>query len=230
MAPHVSPALRERIVYWREVDGKQINEIADLAGCSERTVYTVLQLHRDFGTFNNPYARPRGRPRQLSTADTTYLSSLLQANPTLYLDEIQDQLLATRDVEVSISTISRALRHLAVTHKTVSKSSAERNEELRAIWQAEYGGIPMDSFVWLDESSVDDLTNHRTEGWSALGRACVRRATFLRGQRFSVLPALSVDGIIACDIFEGSVNKERFIKFIAEDLVCSDSRLLLDIG
>ncbi|KDQ54004.1 hypothetical protein JAAARDRAFT_104822, partial [Jaapia argillacea MUCL 33604] len=32
-------------------------------------------------------------------------------------------------------------------------------------------------------------------------------------QRFSVLPALSIDGIVALDIFEGSVNKDRFISF-----------------
>ncbi|KAI9059853.1 hypothetical protein FKP32DRAFT_1578970 [Trametes sanguinea] len=51
-----------------------------------------------------------------------------------------------------------------------------------------------------------------------MGQACVRRTTFLRGQRYSVLPALSVDGIIALDIFEGSVNKERFISFVQNDL------------
>ncbi|KIK81926.1 hypothetical protein PAXRUDRAFT_154919, partial [Paxillus rubicundulus Ve08.2h10] len=31
---------------------------------------------------------------------------------------------------------------------------------------------------------------------------------------YSVLPALSIDGIIALDIFEGSVNKDRFLAFI----------------
>ncbi|EIW58335.1 uncharacterized protein TRAVEDRAFT_124639, partial [Trametes versicolor FP-101664 SS1] len=36
--------------------------------------------------------------------------------------------------------------------------------------------------------------------------------------RFSLLPALSLDGIIALDIFEGSVNKERFIAFVHGEL------------
>ena len=77
----------------------------------------------------------------------------------------------------------------------------------------------MEYFVWLDESSVDDQTNQRCSGWSELGRACVRRATFVRGQRYSVLPALCSDGIIALDIFEGSVNKEKFINFVNDQLV-----------
>lgn len=44
---------------------------------------------------------------------------------------------------------------------------------------------------------------------------------FLRGQQFSILPALTYDGVIALDIFEGSVNKERFIQFVEQQLVCS---------
>ncbi|KAJ7659634.1 hypothetical protein DFH06DRAFT_922001, partial [Mycena polygramma] len=37
--------------------------------------------------------------------------------------------------------------------------------------------------------------------------------------RFSMLPALSCHGIIALDIFEGLVNKEKFIQFISEELM-----------
>ena len=152
-------------------------------------------------------------------ADVNYIYSLLTANPTLYLDELQDQLYAVRNIHVSIATICRALRRLAITHKTVSAAALERNELLRATWQAAHGDIPMESFVWMDEAAVDDHTNQRSRGWSVIGHACVRRVAFIRGVRYSVLPALSLDGIIALDIFEGSVNKLRFIKFIREQLV-----------
>ncbi len=91
---------------------------------------------------------------------------------------------------------------------------------LRATWQAEYGDIPAEYYVWLDESSVDNLVHQRRSGWSDIGMACVSRDTFIRGQRFSILPALGPDGIVALDIFEGSVNKEHFIQFLNEQLVC----------
>lgn len=55
--------------------------------------------------------------------------------------------------------------------------------------------------------------------WSCMHVFSVRRDTFIRGQRFSVLPALSTDGIVALDIFEGLVNKGRFIDFVNNDLV-----------
>ncbi|KAI0338968.1 hypothetical protein BDW22DRAFT_1337197 [Trametopsis cervina] len=51
-----------------------------------------------------------------------------------------------------------------------------------------------------------------------MGRACVKRELFIRGQRYSILPALTTEGIIALDIFEGSVTKDRFINFIREDI------------
>ena len=166
MAPHTTQQMRERMVVWRLEFHKSIAEIAELVECSERTVSQVLRLHRDFGQVRNPYARDRGRPRTLDTADMNYVSSILAANPTLYLDEIQRQLSATRGIDVAISTISRTVRRIALSNKKVSTKALEQNEELRATWQAAWGHYPMDYFLWLDEASVDDRTNQRTEGWS----------------------------------------------------------------
>jgi transposase len=221
MAPFTTQEMRKNMVFWCFEQHKTALEISKLAQCSERMVYSVLRLHCDYGQVTNPFSR-RGRPRVLDPVDIQYIHALLQANPTLYLvlDELQEQLFAAQDKDVSLATISRAIRKLAMTHKCISKTAAERDEFLRATWQGAYGDIPTEYFVWLDESSVDDKTNQRTRGWADLGSACVRRATFIRGQHYSVLPALSSDGIIALDIFEGSVNKERFMQFLSVELVC----------
>jgi len=182
MAPVITLEMHENMVVWWYEQWKTVLDISRLARCSQRTVYEVLRLHRGYGQVVNPFVRARGRPHILSNGDLEYLRSLLQANPALYLDELQEDLLAVQDVEVSIATISRALRGMALTHKEQAKKAAERNEMLRATWQAEYGDIPAEYFIWLDESSVDDKTNQRTDGWAPLGRPCVHRATFIRGQ------------------------------------------------
>ncbi|GLB45421.1 hypothetical protein LshimejAT787_2200840 [Lyophyllum shimeji] len=210
--------MRQCIVRWRNIEGRSVAEVAALADCSERTVYNILAFHRDFNVVDNPFARHRGGARILDAGDVNYLASLIDARPKIYLDELQEELAINRGVHVSISTVSRTLRRIAITNKQVSSTASERNEQLRAIWQAEYGGIPSDYFVWLDEASVDDFTNQRQNGWATVGRACVCRDTFIRGQRYSILPALSYEGIIALDIVEGSVNKEKFIQFIRNDL------------
>ncbi|KAJ7635762.1 hypothetical protein DFH06DRAFT_902259, partial [Mycena polygramma] len=95
----LSEQLRNRIVAWRYEQSKTAREISELVGCSERTVYNVLRLDREFGQTSNPYARLRGRPRALDMGDMNYLSSILDANPGLYLDELQMRLLDDRNVE-----------------------------------------------------------------------------------------------------------------------------------
>lgn len=50
--------------------------------------------------------------------------------------------------------------------------------------------------VYIDEASADDHTNIRTQGWAPLSIARLRRTSFLRGQNFSILPALGLDGIL----------------------------------
>lgn len=219
MAPRIPEALRKRILVWHHEQLKTPAELATLAGCSLRTVYYILSYDRDYGTHNNPFARIVGRSRALSFGDLNFLVSIIAAKPKVFLDELQDELFTYRQVEVSIPTISRALQRWEISNKAVSTAALERNELLRATWQAEYGDIPAEYCVWLDESSVDDFTNQRKNGWSDVGQASICRDTFIRGQRYSVLPALTADGLIALDIFEGSVNKDLFIQFINEQVV-----------
>ena len=48
----------------------------------------------------------------------------------------------------------------------------------------------------------------------------MQRWHFIRGQRFSILPILTLNGIIMYDIIPGSVNSEHFVQFLCELVVC----------
>ncbi|KAG0695569.1 hypothetical protein DFH29DRAFT_762048, partial [Suillus ampliporus] len=87
------------IVVWRFQQWKTVAEIAHLAGCSQRNVYKVLKLHRDFGQTRNPFAHRHGRPCILDQHDLSFITSILDANPSLFLGEIQERLLEARNVE-----------------------------------------------------------------------------------------------------------------------------------
>lgn len=148
-----------------------------------------------------------------------YLEAILRAEPGLFLDELQDKLCTVRDIEVSIATLSRTLSCLAITHKSIAKEAAEWNEHLRATWQIAMVQYDPQQLVFIDKAGVDDQTNFCRYGWAPLGQACVCCTSFLRGHKYSILPALSVDGIVALDIFEGSVNREHFLTFLHNHLV-----------
>ena len=79
--------------------------------------------------------------------------------------------------------------------------------------------VDPDCFVFIDESHFDQKTGQRRHGWASVGLPLVERSTFLKGVSYSLLPTLSTDGIIALDIFEGSVNKEKFMTFLRGQVV-----------
>ena len=110
MGPHTTTEMHECVIVWPTELCKTDSEIAALVGCSKRTVHEVLQLHHVYSIIRNPHAQPCGCHCSLATADLNYLSSLLDANPYLYLDELQSWLATDQAINVSISTIFCAVQ------------------------------------------------------------------------------------------------------------------------
>src|ERR1700722_7250747 len=61
MAPFITVAMRKTIVCWCFEQHMTALQISVLAGCSERAVYKVLQLHWDYGQVTNLFTHSRGR-------------------------------------------------------------------------------------------------------------------------------------------------------------------------
>ena len=220
MVPPLSRDLCNRVVRWRTEDGKTYRELAHLAGCSIGTISNILYFHHIFGQSTNPFGNRPEQPPMLNAGDMQFLDGLLEREPCLFLDELQDRLYRGHLKQVSMATICRSINKLNISRKRVTKQAAERNELLYAIWEGEMAQYDdPDLFVFLDESSIDNKTGQRNNGRSHIGTPCVRRATFLRGTRYSILPALTVDGIMAIDIFPGFVDHERFLQFLHEQVV-----------
>lgn len=218
MPASTSEDLRACIVRWRDVYGWSVQDIALVANVSVRTVYRILALYRDYGLFRKHPTRT-GAPRALDQLDLAYISALLRAQPTLYLDEIHERLWAVRDIDVSIATVSRTLARLAITNKRVSREAVERDLELRAIWESYIGKEDPNNMIWLDEAGADRQTLQRLNGWSTAGVGCVQRESFIRGVKYSVLPALTLQGVIALEVIEGAVDADRFLRFLQERVV-----------
>ena len=198
--------------------------VADTFNVSVGFVHHIVDLHRKHGQVTDPYAEPRRGHRILTAEDEDYIRALIETRPSLYLDEIQEGLFAERGVHTLIATISRTLSWMQILRKSLSRRAAERNEQLRILWELEVAKLDdPDLFVFIDESAIDNRTVQRSSGWSAVGDRSISRCPFFRGKRHSILPALTSNSIIVLDIFEGSVSKERFLQFLSEGVVRSSS-------
>ena len=104
--------------------------VADIFNVSVGFVHHVVDLHRTHGQVTDPYIKPRNRHRLLTFADEDYIRILIEARPSIYLDEIQEGLLFERRVQVSITTILRTITRMQISKKSLSRRATEHNEQL----------------------------------------------------------------------------------------------------
>ena len=117
------------------------------------------------------------------------------------------------------STISRALTAARLSRKQVRSVAAERNEELRLDWKRRIAEYAPEQLVFLDESACSEKASRCRTGWSLFGIAPQVQQRLHCRERFSILPAYTLEGYIAYKVIPGSFNSERFLRFVAEDVL-----------
>ena len=83
-----------------------MREVANTFNISLCFVHHVIDLHRKYGQVTDPYIRSQCGHRILTFADEDYIRTLIERRPSIYLDEIQEKLLAKQEVYVSLATIT----------------------------------------------------------------------------------------------------------------------------
>jgi len=185
-------------------------------------VYKILHLYATLSNVACPNSRTAGRRRSLNYEHINFIKSHCHLlHRSAFLDELQSDLLSRRGVKVSMSTLFRTLRCLGITRKKVSRCALERNGEKRAMFMNNLAGIAPnpEMLIFGDEAAKNDHTLARSMGYSQRGTRCVRSRCFIRGTRWSILPILTLDGIVTHDIVHSSVTSQRFLQFLRELVV-----------
>ena len=159
-----------------------------------------------------PNSRTAGRRHSLNYEDINYIRSHCHLHSSTFLDELQSDLLSRCGVKVSMSTLFRTLRCLGITCKKVSHRALEWNDEKRAAFMNNLADIAPnpEMLMFGDEGAKNDHTLAWPMGYSQRGTRCVQSRCFIRGTRWSILPILTLDGIVTHDIVHGSVTSQRF--------------------
>jgi hypothetical protein len=59
----------------------------------------------------------------------------------------------------------------------------------------------------------------RSYGYSKKGQVIHHKVSGQRSRNFSLLPALTIDGYMACNLYKGAVDAERFENFIRDNVL-----------
>jgi len=216
----ISKDLKARIPVLQQ-QGYGVKKICNVLGIKKTLVYRSLRHVRRHGIPYDPHARQPGRHRVLYHEDIKLIVALLNRRHCIYLDELRAEVYNIRGILLSQATLMRTLHHLHYSRKHVTVHALERDNLMRSAFMNRIADeVPNpDMLIFIDEAARNRRTSARTTGWSLVGRRCVQRRHFIRGQRFSILPILTLDGIITYDIIPGSVSSKRFVEFLRELVV-----------
>ena len=103
--------LRKRIIAARN-NGDKVNDIAERFSVSVRFIYSLLRLFRMTGSYEAK-KNSGGAPRKISSEDEEKIRQFIEEKPDLTLEEIKEQ----GNIEVSVSTIHRAIERMKITLK-----------------------------------------------------------------------------------------------------------------
>ncbi|KAH7888292.1 hypothetical protein F5I97DRAFT_1791188, partial [Phlebopus sp. FC_14] len=77
----------------------------------------------------------------------------------------------------------------------------------------------LNMLVFINEAAKDKHTSICQYGQSRRGDRCHVKRYFVCSSRFSIIPAITLNGIIAYDIVEGPVDGKCFLRFLEEHVM-----------
>jgi transposase len=195
--------------------GENNSEISRAVKVS-RSCIAKLRLSMEYwGTPYPPRCVRLGRPRLLREAQRARFEEYLKGRPSAYLEEMKDFFYDEFDLEVSLTTIWRELERLNYSRKIASKRAKEQSEPLRRVYLARMAEhYTADQIVALDESACNERTGDRKYGWSPRSNPVQLTYSFKRSERWSLLPALTINGYLSYMIFQGAITSELMEEFL----------------
>ena len=191
-------------------------------------------------TSKRPFMR-HGRD-SLGNGIGTRILALVDADPSLYLDEIQQIIVSETGCRYHVSTIWRFLNspEIGYTLQVLAEKAIQKSQYEQMIYRGALSHLSKDHdpsiFCFVDESAVGKNASRRRRGWSRRGRPAEKWALFEEGvgsnvARYTLIGAVDINGFIpqACDIIfhrttktntsTGTVDADRFVAYVAELLV-----------
>ncbi|PAP75943.1 helix-turn-helix domain-containing protein [Rubrivirga marina] len=129
--------------------------VANRFGVSRSFVQKLKRLHRTKGSIAPSRARRGPRPR-LTEADLDALERWLDQDPDATGADLADRLARERDVEVSRSTVNRAIRDAGLRSKKKTAPTVRRPRPLVAGSRSLAPPVPLVEATWLDFGAAEN--------------------------------------------------------------------------
>ena len=209
-----SSELRWRMVHQRCMLGLSYREISGNLNVDPSTVYRTVKLFEETGTVCSVQGCHENTNKKLSSDDEMAILQMILDCPSMYLHEVQTSLLQLTGTDVSTATICKFLHHQGFSRKKLRFTAQQRSDDLRMQFLSDISLFEPHMFIFVDETGSDKRSTLRKFGYSFKGMRALAEKPLIRGQRYSAIAAMCIDGIIDVQITTGSVNGDTFCDFI----------------
>ena len=199
--------------------------IAESLCVSRSSLYRWRKLFEQYQTVQRPKSSIMGRPRLIVRAVLTAIKEVYHNEADAYLDQLVWWLAVHHDIAISPSGLLQNLQDAGLTRKLLHKIAREREAEQRAEYFAvvrDHSAGRGEEFLFVDEMSKNDHDTARRYGRSLSGTRADFIDNFVRGDRYSMVAALTTDGYVSSRVIPGSFNAEEFRDYITEQVVSSN--------
>lgn len=212
--------LRKKVVALYAAGDISIREIAKRFMINKSTVNEWLKLHREQG---NLLPKRVGSTRKSQLEEySEEVKRMVEEHPDYTLAEYCEYCLEKIGVGLSESAMCRFLQKEKLTRKKktlrASQAGTEKNQQARLDYWQEIRDVKPENLIFIDEMGIL-LGLMREYGRSLIGKRLYDKKPFYRGERMTVIGAISQEKVIAFDIIGKSMKGEDFKKFIQEHLV-----------
>lgn len=212
---------RQKIIQIYENENQSIRKIASRFRIAKSFVQKLIKQHKETGDLA-PKPQGGNSAPKLGSQEVVILMELIEVNNDATLQELCDLLEQKTGIKVSKSTLDRVTKKLDYSFKQKTLYAEEKlKEEVQKkrveLWD-KIRDIPYEELVFIDESGVD-LALIRTRARAIKGQRARGPKPQKRGERVSLLSALSVKKVVASTNIYGTTNRVTFEAFILTKLV-----------
>ena len=218
MPKSYSKDLRWRIVWHFFIHKRPVREISRLFYVNPRTVQRYIRLFYSTEDVSRKRQRHGPKPFMSEFEEVTMLELLLN-NPSMYLCEVQHELVRLTGARYDCATICRTIKRLGMTRQKMRLVAKQRCDIQRAQFISEIIEFNPKSLLFIDETGSNRRNTIRKYGYGLQGMTPTSHKFTVYGKRLSAIGILTYRGIEDVYIAEGNVNSSIFMDFIQRCLL-----------
>jgi transposase len=211
-----------RLLNWYNGGNGTIPDAAEHFAVGDATASRWVARYKRTGEVKSRRAGGGNGTVRLSAADLDVIRAIVDDDPSLTVDQINDRFVEATTKVVSRSTMSRALQKLGFTRKKnsprIDTVETPRVKEHRSAFGLAAKALDARNLVFLDEFGSNLAMVPRYARAPAGVRVHINKPS-KRGKNVTFVGALTLDGLLTLDALPGSATIINFVAWVRDVLV-----------